>query len=110
MAFLDPIRDGKRSYVLRALQPSEDRVTLDGSRQTPGELTGALELMASCTAWGHLRGAGRDNSASPQELVDYGLSRRRRGALVRAADELARKVRRDWRNFAEAYDDGLLRS
>ena len=34
MAFLQPVTMGHASYVLRGLQPTEDRVSLDGARQS----------------------------------------------------------------------------
>lgn len=105
MAFLQPLRIGRQSYVLRALQPSEDRVTLDRSSQTLKELERVLGVMGCLTAWGQLRSAGREGSATADELIAFGQRRKWRRQLLDVSKDCAAQVRRDWQIYCQAWDD-----
>lgn len=105
MAFLQPLRIDKQGYVLRALQPSEDRVTLDRSSQTMKELERVLGVMGRLTAWGQLRSAGREGSATADELVAFGQRKKWRRQLLDVSKDCAAQVRQDWLTYSQAYDD-----
>ncbi len=105
-AFLQAVQVEGRPFVLRALQPSEDRVALD--RLSKAELPGFVRTLAQCTAWAQLRSAGRQGSANADELVDFGRRRKWRTALLDAARECAAQSEAAWRVFREAFDDGAL--
>jgi uncharacterized protein (DUF2252 family) len=108
MAFLHPIKRGKRSFVLRALQPSEDRVWLDRSRQSLGQLDSVLRNMGQALAWAQLRSGGRDGSAIADALIDWGGRMRWRKDLLALAQGCATQASADWRTYAMAYDAGLF--
>lgn len=108
MAFLQPVRIGRRSYVLRALQPTEDRVALDAPLHDSQALAGTLDAMGGLIAWMHLRSAGREGSAIADELIEFGQRARWRMRVVEAAEECAAIARSDWKRFCRAYDDGGL--
>jgi len=105
MAFLQPVRLGKTAFVLRGLQPAEDRVELDRSRQSMPELQNVLELMGKMVAWSQLRSAGREGSANADALVAFGERRKWREPLLEASRDCATQVRKDWRSYCEAFDD-----
>ncbi|MGC4060913.1 MAG: DUF2252 family protein [Aquabacterium sp.] len=108
MAFLHPIVHGEQSYVLRALQPSEDRVSLSGPGIGVVQLQGVIRQMAQCLAWAQLRSSGRQGSAIADELVEWGQTQQWRKALLAGADACAQQVHADWLRYAEAYDDGAF--
>ncbi len=108
-ALLQPLRAGRHGYVLRALQPSEDRVTLDRSAQKLKALEQVLRTMGRIVAWGQLRSAGRQGSAIADELIAHGHERRWHQPLLDAAHEAAAQVEHDWKRYAEAYDDGVFK-
>jgi uncharacterized protein (DUF2252 family) len=109
MAFLHPIVDGKSSYVLRDLQPSEDRVSLDVRRTGLGQVSGVIEEMGQLMAWAHLRSSGRQGSAIADELIDFGTSARSwRRDLLDAAHQCAAQVENDWRAYCQAHDAGKM--
>lgn len=110
MAFLHAVKIGKKSYVLRALQPSEDRVPLVGKQFHPAHLDGILEVMGQCLAWAQLRSSGREGSAIADELIDFSTRQKWRGKLLDACEDLARQVTEDWRTYVSAYDDGVFQS
>lgn len=90
-----------RSYVLRELQPSEDRLDLEAAR--PDELREAVSAMGRIVAWDQLRSSGRQGSAIADELIAFGeeLASRTTG-LVELAGELAAQVRADWEELRAA--------
>lgn len=109
MAFLQPVSIGRASYVLRALQPSEDRVALDGWKQHLGRLEGVIRTMGEVVAWGQLRGSGRDGSAIADELIDFGKRRNWHGELLDTAGHCAELVEKDWNTYIGAFDDGAFK-
>jgi uncharacterized protein (DUF2252 family) len=107
-AFLHTLGEGPRSYVLRALLPSEDRVTLDRKQVSMSDFGAVVRTMGTVAAAAHLRGAGRDGSASADTLVDFGRRQQWRSALLGIAQGCAEQVQRDWTDYCEAYDDGAF--
>lgn len=108
MAFLQPLKWRKQSYVLRGLQPSEDRVVLDRSSQSMGELEGIMHTMGQLTAWAQLRSSGRGGSATADALQDFAGGRKWSRNLIAAAHACAQACAADCKAFAAAYDDGGL--
>ncbi len=107
MAFLLPERLGKRAYLLRELQPTEDRVTLDAARSGVPALREVLATMGHIVDSAQLRSSGRDGSAITDALIDFGAARWRK-ALLAAAEACAGQLRADWQTFCAAYDDGVF--
>jgi uncharacterized protein (DUF2252 family) len=108
MAFLHPVRLDKRAYVLRGLQPSEDRVTLDRDHESLGDLTDVIRVMGEIVAWAQLRSTGREGSATADELIEFGARKEWRENLIGAAQECVAELKKDWKVFAQAYDDGTF--
>ena len=109
MAFLHPIVGRKSSYVLRGLQPSEDRVMLDVNRTRLADIRGVIAEMGQLMAWAQLRSSGRQGSAIADALIDFGASAKSwRGDLLDAAHQCAAQVVEDWGLYCEAYDAGLM--
>jgi uncharacterized protein (DUF2252 family) len=107
MAFLRPVRLGGLPYVLRALQPSEDRVRLDKAGGDLRVLEPLIVTMAQIVAWAHLRSAGRGGSASVDELIDFGRRKKWKEFLLAASNDCAAQVRKDSAAFDAACDAGL---
>ncbi|AVS64637.1 DUF2252 domain-containing protein [Paracidovorax avenae] len=109
MAFLQPVEMGGRPYVLRGLQPLEDRVTIAGASQKLADIRGVVATMGRLVAWGQLRSAGRQGSAIADELIDYARRGKWQAKLQAAAAEMAEKTLRDAADYNAAYDDGVFR-
>jgi len=107
-AFLQAVRLGTTPYVLRGLQPSEDRVTLDAAKQGPVVLKQLTQTLAKLVAWARLRSSGRDGSATTDELVDYARRTKWRQRLLKAAAAAAAQVSQDAKTFNAAYDGGAF--
>ena len=106
MAFLQPVRVGDEPYVLRGLQPSEDRITLD--RASRGELAQVVATMGRIVAWAQLRSAGREGSAIADELVEFGRRSKWKERVLDASLDCAAQVRRDAAAYDAAWDDGVF--
>jgi uncharacterized protein (DUF2252 family) len=107
-ALLHAVRIGHNSYILRELQPVEDRLAFDRARDQRRRLADALRVMAEVVAWGQLRSSGRDGSATADEWVEFGHSNAWTRPLVDYTRYYADVVYSYWKEFAEAYDDGAF--
>jgi uncharacterized protein (DUF2252 family) len=110
MAFLHPVVMGERSYVLRALQPLEDRLPLAKYHEHIDYMVGVVRVMGECAAWAQLRSSGRQGSAIADQLIDFAAAKKWRAKLLNSAYELANQVQADWQTYCEAYDDGAFKS
>ena len=108
MAFLQPVFIGRQAYVLRELQASEDRVSLDGASQSQGDIKSVIATMGQIVAWGQLRSAGRQGSANADELIDYAQGKKWQSQLLASSQDLAERTLLDAETFARAYDDGAF--
>jgi len=109
MALLHPVVMDGQPFVLRELQPSEDRVELDKLGRDGQDLDQLVTTLGRLIAWAQLRSAGRQGSASADELIDFGQREKWQARLLDAARDGAKQVQRDARSFNEAYDDGAFK-
>ncbi|MGF6649973.1 uncharacterized protein (DUF2252 family) [Paraburkholderia youngii] len=105
-AFLHAVEFNQRSYVLRGLQPSEDRVALAGWDGKLPRLEAVINSMAELSAWAHLRSGGRQKSAIADDLIAYGSRRDWQLPLIDLATQCEAQVAADWKAYCEAYDRG----
>lgn len=108
MAFLHPVMLGKIPYVLRDLQPADDRITLDRSNSSMRVMEQLVRTMGNVVAWAQLRSAGRDGSAIADELIDFAQRRKWQETLLGASEHCAEQVREGAAAFDIAYDDGAF--
>ncbi|MPW08014.1 DUF2252 domain-containing protein [Paraburkholderia sp. CNPSo 3155] len=107
-AFLHAVEFNQRSYVLRSLQPSEDRVALaDWDGKLP-RLAAVINSMAELSAWAHLRSGGRQKSAIADDLIAFGSRRDWQLPLIDLATQCEAQVAADWKAYCEAYDRGSV--
>ena len=106
VAFLEPVLLGGKPFVLRALQPAQDRIDLRRADAT--QLERLVGTMGQIVAWAQLRSAGRDGSATADELIRFGQRKKWRAALLQAARDCAAQVARDAAVFNAAFDDGAF--
>jgi len=107
MAFLHAVRLGREPFILRGLQPTEDRVALD--RLDRPALHDFVTSLGQCLAWAQLRSAGRQGAANADALIEFGQARKWRQPLLTASREQAAAVEADWKTYGAAYDAGAFR-
>jgi uncharacterized protein (DUF2252 family) len=106
-AFLRVLLRNGTSYVVRELQPMEDRLDLTSkSLRKDHQLLRLLETMAQLTASGHLRSAGRQGSAIADDFLAFAASPGWTEELLERADAYAGQVADDFRAFRRAYRAG----
>jgi uncharacterized protein (DUF2252 family) len=108
MAFLHAVRLDKTACVLRALQPSEDRIDLGSVHRTPASLVQLVGDLGRIVAWAQLRSAGREGAAGLEALIDFGPRRRWKTELLEASQHAAQQVADDAAAYNRAFDKGAF--
>jgi uncharacterized protein (DUF2252 family) len=99
-AFLHSEEMGGKPFVLRGLQPSEDRLNLTDAKGRQAKLQPVVTAMGKILAWDQLRASGRQGSAIADDLIAFGRDAGRwESALIELAANLAKQVETDWRAF-----------
>ena len=99
----------RQPVVLRELQPTADRLRVADWRADGVQLAHLRRAVASVTAWGHLRAAGRHGADGIDTLIAFGREKQWRARVVRAAIEVSHRTITEWQEFGESYDQGRLR-
>jgi uncharacterized protein (DUF2252 family) len=97
------------SYVLRELQPREDRLDLTASQGKVRRLRTGVETMARVTAWGQIRASGRQGAAVADDLITFGHDTRWHRQVLKYAEAYSRHIERDWQAFRKALADGFFK-
>ena len=106
IAFLQPVMLDDNPFVLRAMQPVEDRVVLAGTRPTAGDLKLLVTTLGRIAAWAQLRSAGRDGSAVADDLIEFARRRKWKNRVADESFDCAANVTKDALAFNAAWDDG----
>ncbi|CAG4905890.1 DUF2252 domain-containing protein [Paraburkholderia saeva] len=107
-AFLHAVEFNGKPYVLRSLQPSEDRVTLANWNGKLSRLESVVNNMAELSAWSQLRSGGREGSAIADELIAFGNGTDWHMPLIQLAVQCEAQVMTDWQAYSAAYDKGAF--
>jgi uncharacterized protein (DUF2252 family) len=109
IALLGSVDFNGKWFVLRELQPDEDKLDLSAFDGKTNELESALRSLAEVTAWDHLRGCSRDGSAIPDELIEFaGLYSKWKKSFFDYCREYAQQAQKNFQAFSAAYDDGYF--
>lgn len=106
-ALLRALRIKDKSYVLRELQPTEDRLALEHWHGKLRRLRNVMITIGHLVAWAQLRSASRDGAAVIDALIAFGSEPSWHRELLRAAKSYSATVQRDWRRFKRASDEDL---
>ena len=105
-ALLHAVDGGRKSYVLKELQPTADRLDLTLWRGRIERLEAVIHDMAEVTAWGHLRSCARHGAASVEDLQSFAAGTAWVKTLCALAAECCTLTIVQWRAYAKAYDSG----
>jgi uncharacterized protein (DUF2252 family) len=98
-ALLAPVSVGRTSYVLRELQPVEDRLALAHWEGKLSRLRKVVVTMGELLAWAQLRSASRGAAADVDTLIAFGRGHAWRDRVLEYARLYAGKTVRYWRDF-----------
>ena len=102
-ALLEDVKIGKAPFVLRVLQPVEDKIDFDKKKPTFEELHEFMQSLGKIVAWGQLRGCGRGGASPVDELIRYWRKPKRVKTLLRLARWCAGHAESQWREYCVAY-------
>ena len=102
-AFLVPVAFDGRSWVLRGLQPSEDRVAIAARGKHLDRLREVGSTMGAIVAWDQLRAAGRGGAAGADPLLAFAEDDRWVPPVLEIAAAMARTTASQWEAFRQAH-------
>jgi uncharacterized protein (DUF2252 family) len=104
-ALLAAIEFNGSSYLLRELQPSQDKIVLKAGKISLSEFEKLIETMAKVTAFTHLHGSGRSGSTTVKNLMAFGQTLDWQQDILKYASDYAKQVRRDYQDFSQSTLD-----
>lgn len=107
-ALLHAVTMEKRGFILRELQPSEDRLALADCGGRMVKLESVMRTMGRVTAWSQLRSAGRQGSAIADDLIAFAGRSGWRREVLEHAQSCAKQVTADWQAFRKAAQKGAI--
>jgi uncharacterized protein (DUF2252 family) len=87
------------SYLLRELQPLQDKVSLNLWKGKLRRLEKVMKVMGEIVAWDQLRSSGRQGSAIADELIQFATAPHWRSTLLDYAQSYFTQVEEDYRTF-----------
>lgn len=106
-ALLSPVVFKDEPYVLKQMQPTEDKINFELLKYRYDEIDKVINDMAVLTASAQLRSGGRQGSAIIDELIAYGESDHWRAEMIKHALQYTAKIKKDYREFMAGYKKGL---
>ena len=100
-ALLGAVVDGNQSYLLRELQPKQDKVNLQAADGNLGRLEKLMQTMAQVTAWDQLRSGGRQGSAIADDLIKFAHTSDWRHQILDYARSYSSQVELDYQEFRQ---------
>ncbi len=98
-ALLSALMMNGKPYVLRELQPDQDKIDLANWHGRLRHLEAVVATMGELTAWAQLRSGGRQGSAIADELIAFGNAPKWQTPLLEYARTYANQVEADYRDF-----------
>jgi uncharacterized protein (DUF2252 family) len=104
-ALLAAIELNGGSYLLRELQPTQDKIELKIDRINLTQLEQLIETIGRVVAFAHLHSSGKMGAAIDRDLIKFGQSLDWHPEMLNYASNYARQVRVDFRDFRKATKD-----
>lgn len=109
-ALLADIHIGKKSFIMKELQPQADRINYTLFSGNIKKLKNMLEDMAAISAWDTLRTGGRQGSAIADEFVYFAKdSVSLKKSLLDAAFAYTNTIDMYYQSYSKAYDKGYFK-
>jgi uncharacterized protein (DUF2252 family) len=104
-ALLAAIEFDGSSYLLRELQPSEDKIDFKAGKISLPQLEKLIDTMGEVTAYAHLHGSGKFGAMVARDLINFGRNLEWQQEVLIYADRYARQVQLDYQDFCKATQD-----
>jgi uncharacterized protein (DUF2252 family) len=103
-ALMATIEFDNSSYLLRELQPTQDKIALKTDEFDFAQLEQLIMTMARVTASAHIHGSGKFGAASTTDLIAYGYDLTWQQDLLNYARNYAVQVQLDYQSFCQATE------
>jgi uncharacterized protein (DUF2252 family) len=90
------------SYLLRELQPTQDKIDLNADRISLNQLEKLIETIGQIVAFAHLHSSGKMGAAIDRDLIEFGRNLDWHQEILNYATNYARQVRIDYQDFCKA--------
>jgi uncharacterized protein (DUF2252 family) len=101
-ALLAAIEFNDSSYLLRELQPTQDKIGLKAGKISLSQLEKLIDIMAQVTAFTHLQGSGKLGAVITADLVTFGTNLTWQQSVIDYAANYAKQVQIDYQEFRQA--------
>ena len=101
-ALLSAVESPEQSYVLRELQPSNDKIDPAALHRQSKKLKDFIQTLGEVVAWGHLRSSGRQGSAIADELIAFAQEPTWQTEILTYAQHYQAQVQRDYQSFLKS--------
>jgi uncharacterized protein (DUF2252 family) len=108
LALLNTIEIKSRPYVIRELQPTQDKIDLSACKGKMHKLEPFIRTIAQVTAWAQIRSGGRQGSAIADDLINFGENKSWQKPLMNFVKDYASKVKKDYKEFSREYERGTF--
>ena len=99
-AYFSSILLDKKWFVMKELQPLEDKINFNLLQKDMDKFTQLLTDMGAIVAWNNLRCGGRQGSAIADELIKFGRNfHKREDEIINYAEAYAAKTEKYWEEF-----------
>jgi len=105
-ALLGAVGAATRSYVIKELQPTADRIHLESLVTQKRALGDVVRAMAEVAAWAQLRGAARFGADTADALAQFALKAGWRKDVLQAARDATARTLQQWQEFSSDPDHG----
>jgi uncharacterized protein (DUF2252 family) len=110
LALLGSIKIQDQWFVLKELQPTQDKVNLTDCKGKFTKLENYIRSIAEITAWAQLRSGGRQGSAIADEFIEFGQDIRWAKGLMKYVLDYSKQVKLEYKEYCEAYADGVFKN
>lgn len=95
-------------FVVKEMQPTADKIDFLLMKDRHKDIECVVRDMALLTASAHLRSAGRQGAAGPDEIIAYGKDPQWQPGLLAYAATYAEQVKKDYQEYFKAYKAGYF--
>jgi uncharacterized protein (DUF2252 family) len=103
-AFLHILSIEKDYYVMRELQPSEDKIEWEDNDRGFNKINNLIADIGKIVAWAQLRSSGRKGSVNADELIKFVTGNKWQELCLQYARNYNKKVVNDWQEFCQAIE------
>ena len=100
-AFVVPLRIADKWYVIKELQPTSDRMSLEYFDQDFNRLTEVAKEMAALIAYAHLRSSGNFGTSTTDDLLRFIDKKQWQRDILEISGTLATKNQKYYKTFCE---------